>query len=64
MNWKSRKFIAWITWTFLFVVCLIAVFFLSVSIPLPELIQMYGLVTFVYIGGEAGIDAVNKRIGK
>jgi hypothetical protein len=50
---KSRKLWAFITWSALIVVGLI----LGRTVN-PELIQWYGTVTIIYIGGQSAIDFI------
>ena len=50
MKMQSRKLWAWIVWSMLIAYALIKNQFT------PELIQWYGLVSVIYIGGQSAVD--------
>ena len=56
---KSRKLWAFIVWA-----VLIAIGLIMGKTVTPELLQWFGTVTVIYIGGQSAIDTVAKLKGK
>ena len=55
MKLKSRKLWSWLVWTF---IVLFAIYKNDFS---AELIQWYGMVSVIYIGGQSAVDIYNKK---
>jgi len=47
LQFASRKFLVWLVWTFLTFIAFIT----PTAVPVDKVIEYYGLVSLIYIGG-------------
>lgn len=57
---KSRKLWAFITWLIITITSIIGATTGAYNLPIESIIQWFGAVTVLYIGGQAAVDAVKE----